>query len=110
MKIKLKEGSFVEITDPNGNTIAKVSTGDAATLYVSGSLSASGRIYSEADAEIEGSAQVNNNLKVLRDTESGGNLPKGTGMDLSDTVTRYYDINSNGWRSFKNDNLVSIDN
>ena len=43
-------------------------------------------------------------------TESGGNLPKGTGMDVSDAVTRYYDLNSNGWRSFKNDNLVSIDN
>ena len=42
-------------------------------------------------------------------TENGGNLPKGTAMDLSDKVTRYYDINSNGWRSFTNDNLVSID-
>jgi hypothetical protein len=43
-------------------------------------------------------------------TEDGGNLPKGTGMEISDSVTRYYDLNSNGWRSFTNDNLVSIDN
>lgn len=43
-------------------------------------------------------------------TENGGNLPKGTSMEISDSVTRYYDLNSNGWRSFTNDNLVSIDN
>jgi hypothetical protein len=43
-------------------------------------------------------------------TEDGGNLPKGTGYSPSDTVTRYYDLNSNGWRSFTNANLVRIDN
>ena len=43
-------------------------------------------------------------------TEDGGNLPTGKYTELSDTVTRYYDLNSNGWRSFTNDNLVSIDN
>ena len=36
------------------------------------------------------------------------NQPKnGLGSD-SDTTTRYFDINSNGWRSFKNDNFIEI--
>lgn len=43
-------------------------------------------------------------------TENGGSLPKGTGYTHSDTTTRYYDLNSNGWRSFTNVNLVRIDN
>ena len=43
-------------------------------------------------------------------TADGGNLPKGTGYTTSDTTTRYYDLNSNGWRSFTNANLVRIDN
>lgn len=43
-------------------------------------------------------------------TEDGGNLPTGKYIELSDEVTRYYDLNSNGWRSFTNANLISIDN
>ena len=36
------------------------------------------------------------------------NQPKnGVGYD-SDTTTRYFDINSNGWRSFKNNNFIEI--
>lgn len=36
------------------------------------------------------------------------NQPKN-GIDYnSDTTTRYFDINSNGWRSFKNDNFIEI--
>lgn len=34
--------------------------------------------------------------------------PKG-GYSSPDNVCRYYDINSEGWRSFLNENLVSID-
>lgn len=40
--------------------------------------------------------------------KNGVGLPKnGVGYD-SDTTTRYFDINSNGWRSFKNDNFIEI--
>lgn len=34
--------------------------------------------------------------------------PKGN-YTSPDNVCRYYDINSEGWRSFLNENLVSID-
>ena len=36
------------------------------------------------------------------------NMPKGTMDYASDSTTRYFDVNSNGWRSFSNTNLVSI--
>ena len=40
--------------------------------------------------------------------KNGVGFPKnGVGYD-SDTTTRYFDINSNGWRSFKNDNFIEI--
>ena len=40
--------------------------------------------------------------------KNGVGSPKnGVGYD-SDTTTRYFDINSNGWRSFKNDNFIEI--
>ena len=36
------------------------------------------------------------------------NQPK-SGIDYdSNTTTRYFDVNSNGWRSFKNDNFIEI--
>lgn len=36
------------------------------------------------------------------------NKPKnGIGYN-SENTTRYFDINSNGWRSFKNDNFIEI--
>lgn len=36
------------------------------------------------------------------------NQPK-TGVDYdSNTTTRYFDVNSNGWRSFKNENFIKI--
>lgn len=41
--------------------------------------------------------------------EAGGSLPNGVGYEYTDTTTRYFDLSSNGWRSFVNDNLVSID-
>jgi len=34
------------------------------------------------------------------------NAPKGTGYEITDTNVRYYDLNSNGWRSFIIDNLI----
>ena len=34
------------------------------------------------------------------------NAPKGTGYEITDTNIRYYDLNSNGWRSFIIDNLI----
>lgn len=45
------------------------------------------------------------NLQVMGEE----NAPKGVDYSKSDTVTRYYDLNSNGWRSFTNINLISID-
>ena len=35
------------------------------------------------------------------------NEPKGTGYEITDSNIRYYDLNSNGWRSFIVDNLIS---
>lgn len=34
------------------------------------------------------------------------NAPKGTGYDIADTNIRYYDMNSEGWRSFLIENLI----
>lgn len=34
------------------------------------------------------------------------NMPKGTGIDVSDNVIRYYDIDSKGWRSFLIENFI----
>ena len=36
------------------------------------------------------------------------NLPKNGVSYDSETTTRYFDVNSNGWRSFKNDNFIEI--
>ena len=43
------------------------------------------------------------------DTMGQENAPKGVHTTINDTATRYYDLNSDGWRSFTNINLVSID-
>lgn len=37
------------------------------------------------------------------------NFPKGVDYNKNPDVTRYYDLNSEGWRSFTNINLISID-
>ena len=34
------------------------------------------------------------------------NAPKGTGYEIADSNIRYYDLNSNGWRSFLAENLI----
>lgn len=38
------------------------------------------------------------------------NAPKGAGYETSDTTIRYYDMNSEGWRSFIVDNLLEWKN
>lgn len=38
------------------------------------------------------------------------NTPKGTGYDIVDTNIRYYDLNSEGWRSFIAENLIKWNN
>ena len=38
------------------------------------------------------------------------NAPKGTGYDIVDTNIRYYDLNSEGWRSFIAENLIEWSN
>ena len=38
------------------------------------------------------------------------NAPKGTGYDIVDTNIRYYDLNSEGWRSFIAENLIEWNN
>ena len=38
------------------------------------------------------------------------NEPKGTGYNISDDNIRYYDLNSEGWRSFIFNNLIEWDN
>lgn len=40
-------------------------------------------------------------------TEDGGSMPKGV-MEVSDETIRYYDLNSNGWRSFRKENFIKI--
>jgi uncharacterized protein YgiM (DUF1202 family) len=36
------------------------------------------------------------------------NKPKGTGYEADESQIRYYDLNSEGWRSFIAENLISI--
>lgn len=38
-------------------------------------------------------------------TEDGGSMPKGS-MNVSEESIRYYDLNSNGWRSFRVENFI----
>lgn len=40
------------------------------------------------------------------DVMGNDNAPKGTGYDIIDTNIRYYDLNSEGWRSFIVENLI----
>lgn len=36
-------------------------------------------------------------------------LPKDAGYDVPDDVVRYYDVDKDGWRSFRIENLISVD-
>ena len=38
------------------------------------------------------------------------NTPKGSGYETPDNVIKYYDMDSNGWRSFITDNLIEWKN
>lgn len=38
-------------------------------------------------------------------TEDGGSMPKGS-ITVSNDSIRYYDLNSNGWRSFRTENFI----
>jgi len=40
------------------------------------------------------------------DVMGAENTPKGTGYEITDSNIRYYDLNSEGWRSFIVDNLI----
>lgn len=42
------------------------------------------------------------NINIMGDE----NVPKGTGYEISDNNIRYYDLNSEGWRSFITENLI----
>jgi len=42
------------------------------------------------------------NVEVMGES----NAPKGTGYDITDSNIRYYDLNSEGWRSFVVENLI----
>ncbi len=44
------------------------------------------------------------NIKIIPEAHQ----PKG-GYEAPDNVCRYFDLNSEGWRSFIKENLVSID-
>lgn len=36
------------------------------------------------------------------------NAPKGTGYECTDSVTRYYDLDKEAWRSFNNYSLTEV--
>ena len=61
-------------------------------------------IYQKKDGS-ERTARGTLNVQVMGEENS----PKGMDYNKNDDVTRYYDLNSNGWRSFTNVNLISID-
>lgn len=52
------------------------------------------------------SAKGTTNIGII--SEVGGTLPIGADYKISDNVTKYYDIESQGWRSFINENFVSF--
>lgn len=46
------------------------------------------------------------NVKIIGEENQPHNNDK---YQASDEVIRYYDLNSNGWRSFRIENLISVD-
>lgn len=57
--------------------------------------------------------KVNGDLRVALGTtnpeEIGeDDLPTGSDKPTSDSVVRYFDVMSDGWRSFRNENLVWV--
>lgn len=56
-------------------------------------------------------SKKNGDIRIARgtlnvDIMGNDNIPKGTGYDIKDNNIRYYDLNSNGWRSFLLENLI----
>lgn len=58
--------------------------------------------------------KVNGEERIARGTlhetaivEDGGSMHNGT-MTVSDDTIRYYDLNSNGWRSFRHENFIGV--
>ena len=41
------------------------------------------------------------NLDIVKEKFGDDYLPKGNGNKVNDEVVRYFDINSEGWRSFR---------
>ena len=61
--------------------------------------------YKKKNGEIR-SAKGTLNIEVMGED----NAPKGTGYDIVDDNIRYYDLNSEGWRSFIPENLIEWSN
>ena len=61
--------------------------------------------YKKKNGEIQ-DAKGTLNVKMMGEE----NTPKGTGYDIVDTNIRYYDLNSEGWRSFIAENLIEWNN
>lgn len=57
--------------------------------------------YKKKNGEIR-SARGTLNIEVMGED----NAPKGTGYEITDDNIRYYDLNSEGWRSFIPENLI----
>lgn len=41
------------------------------------------------------------NLNIVKEEYGNSYLPKGTGSEINKDVIRYFDLNSEGWRSFR---------
>jgi len=61
--------------------------------------------YKKKNGEIR-SAKGTLNIEVMGED----NAPKGTGYEITDDNIRYYDLNSEGWRSFIPENLIEWSN
>jgi len=57
--------------------------------------------YEKKNGEIR-DAKGTLNIEIMGES----NIPKGTGYEISDSNIRYYDLNSEGWRSFIFENLI----
>ena len=58
-------------------------------------------MYKKKNGE-ERTARGTLNIEVMGEE----NTPKGTGYEITDSNIRYYDLNSEGWRSFIAENLI----
>lgn len=56
--------------------------------------------YTKVNGE-EREAYGTKNLDIVKEEYGEQMLPKGTGIETNDNVIRYFDLNSEGWRSFR---------